>query len=144
MYGNNLEKLLEIVIKKYKNILILGRNNFDIERYFRIDNDGCFVYKGIKIRYLTIHASKGLEEECVIIINLIDNLLGIPNRIKDDGILKYINRNNDKYPFEEERRLFYVALTRTKNEVFLLVDRKNPSIFIKEIVKEYNNYIEFL
>jgi len=144
MYGNNLRKLLDMVIQKYSRILILGRNNFDIERYFKIDSDGFFLYKGIKIRYLTMHASKGLEEDCVIIINLIDDILGIPNKIKDSGILKYVNKCYDKYPYEEERRLFYVALTRTKNEVFLLVDKKNMSIFIKEIVKEYNKYIEYI
>jgi len=143
-YGNNLEKLLDIVIQKYKNILILGRNNFDIGKYFKIDKDGYFYYKDVRIRFLTMHASKGLEEECVIIINLSDNLIGMPNKIKDNNILKYVTKNYDKYPFEEERRLFYVALTRTKNEVFLLVDKKNPSIFINELIKEYKRYIEFI
>ena len=91
-----------------------------------------------------MHASKGLEEECVIIINLTDDILGMPNKIKDNEILKYVNKNNDIYPYEEERRLFYVALTRTKNEVFLLVDNKKISIFIKELIKEYNKYIEYV
>ena len=144
MYGNNLVKLLDHVIQKYKNILVLGRNNFDIEKYFRVDNEGYFLYKGIKIKYLTMHASKGLEEECVIIINLTDDILGIPNKIKENAILKFVNKNNDKYAYEEERRLFYVALTRTKNEVFLLVDNKKTSIFIKELIKEYNRYIEYV
>ena len=96
------------------------------------------------MRYLTMHASKGLEEECVVIINLTDDLNGIPNKIIDNGILKYVNKCHDKYPFEEERRLFYVALTRTKNEVFLLVNRRKKSIFIKEIIKEYKKYIEYI
>lgn len=144
MYGNNLEKLLDVVIKKYKKILVLGRNNFDICRYFKLDSEGYFIYKGFKIKYLTIHASKGLEEECVILINLKDDVLGIPNKMKDAEILKYVNKAYDKYLYEEERRLFYVALTRTKNEVFLLVDKNKPSIFIKEIVNEYNRYIEYI
>jgi len=144
MYGNNLQKLLDVVIKKYKNILILGRNNFDINKYFTLNSNGYFDYRGIGIKYLTIHASKGLEEECVIIINLKDDELGIPNKIKDDKILKYVNNNKDLYPYEEERRLFYVALTRTKNEVYLLVDKKNPSMFVKEIIKNYNKYIEYI
>lgn len=144
MYGNKLQKLLDIVIQKYKRILILGRNNFDINKYFKLDNEGFFVYKGIKIKYLTMHASKGLEEECIIIINLTDDILGIPNKIKDNNILKYVSKSYDKYPYEEERRLFYVGLTRTKTDVFLLVDKKNISIFIKELVKEYTKYIEFI
>ena len=91
-----------------------------------------------------MHASKGLEEECIIIINLTDDILGIPNKIKDNNILIYVSKSYDKYPYEEERRLFYVGLTRTKNDVFLLVDKKNISIFIKELVKEYTKYIEFI
>ena len=144
MYGNNLQKLLDIVITKYQKILILGRNNFDIEKYFKLDSEGYFIYKEVRIRYLTMHASKGLEEECVIIINLIDDVLGIPNKIKDDKILKYVNKNYDKYPYEEERRLFYVAFTRTKNEVFLLTEKDKKSMFIKELIKDYGKYIEFI
>ena len=144
MYGKNLQKLLDIVIKKYQKVLILGRNNFDIEKYFKLDSEGYFIYRGVRIRYLTMHASKGLEEECVIIINLIDDVLGMPNKIKDDKILKYVNKNYDKYPYEEERRLFYVALTRTKNEVFLLTEKDKKSIFVKELIKDYSRYIEFI
>lgn len=144
MYGDNLNKLLDVIIKKYKNILILGRNNFDINKYFKIDKDGYIYYKNHKIRYLTIHKSKGLEEDCVVIINLKNDTFGIPNRIKDDKILKYVNNNIDIYPFEEERRLFYVAMTRTKNEVYLLVDNKNPSIFVKELIKDNSKYIEYI
>lgn len=143
-YSNELNKILDIVILKYNKILVLGRNNFDIEKYFKIDTDNYFEYKGIKIKYLTIHASKGLEEECVIIINLIDDCLGIPNKKIDDEILKYVSKNNDNYPYEEERRLFYVALTRTKNEVFLLSQKNKKSIFLKEILKENDKYIQIV
>jgi len=144
MYGNNLKKLLDKVIEKHKNILILGRNNFDIDRYFKLDKDNNIQYSKANIRYLTIHASKGLEEECVVIINLKDDTLGIPNKIKDDKILKCVNNNIDIYPYEEERRLFYVALTRTKSDVYLLVDKKNPSIFVKELIKDSSKYIEYI
>jgi len=60
-------------------------------------------------------------------------LLGFPTKIKDDRILRLVTSNYDKYPYSEERRLFYVALTRTKNYVYLMVPIKNESIFIKEI-----------
>ena len=144
MYGNNLKKLLDRVIKDHKNILILGRNNFDIDKYFKLNSDSCINYNGVNIKYLTIHASKGLEEECVIIINLKDDILGIPNKIKDNKILRCVNENIDIYPYEEERRLFYVALTRTKSDVYLLVDKKNPSIFVKELIKDSKKYIEYI
>ena len=143
-YGKSLNKLLDEVLKKHKNILILGRNNFDINKYFNIDKEGYFIYKNTQIRYLTMHASKGLEEECVILINLTNDTLGIPCKLEDDKILKYVNNNVDIYPFEEERRLFYVALTRTKSDVYLLVDKNNPSIFVSELIKYNSKYIEHI
>ena len=71
-------------------------------------------------------------------------LLGIPNKIKDDNILKYVNNNISTYPFDEERRLFYVALTRTKGDVYLLVDKKHPSKFVLELIKDNKKYIDYI
>ena len=96
----------------------------------------------IKIRYLTVHKSKGLEEENVIIINLENKINGFPSKIENNEILKYVLNENDNYPYEEERRLFYVALTRTKNNVYLFVNKKNESIFVKEIVNNYKSCIQ--
>ena len=145
VYYNNIKKafldlVLEIYKKTNKSILVLGRNNKDINlvldtNYFKLDNDRVIYLKNkiIKIRYLTVHKSKGLEDESVIIINLENKLLGFPNKIVDYKVLKLLTTNVDKYPYSEERRLFYVALTRTKNKVYLLVPNKNESIFVEEI-----------
>lgn len=125
-------------------ILILGRNNRDIDLVldsdFKLKENGDIIYKenpNIKMYYLTAHKSKGLEEENVIIINLKDELLGFPNQIKDDKVLRFVSKNDEKYPYSEERRLFYVALTRTKNYVYLLVPNKNESVFVKELKRRY-------
>ena len=91
--------------------------------------------------YLTIHKSKGLEEENVIMINLEDKLLGFPSKIEDSKLLRFVSKNKEKYPYSEERRLFYVSLTRTKNKVYLLTPLKNESIFVKELIKDYKNKI---
>ena len=64
-----------------------------------------------------------------------NNLIGIPSKIKDEQILKYVNNTKDYYPYEEERRLFYVALTRTKNRVYIISPVNNQSIFLCEIKK---------
>lgn len=149
IYYHNLKKSFQdLVVKIYQNthkpILVLGRNNKDIgfvlNREFQLKKDGKIMYKldtNIELYYLTVHKSKGLEEENVIIINLVDSYLGFPNQIKDEKVLRFVCRNNEKYSFSEERRLFYVALTRTKNYVYLLVPYKSPSIFIKELERDY-------
>lgn len=80
---------------------------------------------------MTIHSSKGLGYDEVIIINNEKTTYGFPSNITKDNILK----ENKKKITEEERRLFYVALTRTKNHVYLLVNLFKPSIFIKELKK---------
>ncbi|MBQ6816944.1 MAG: hypothetical protein IJO27_00770 [Bacilli bacterium] len=94
--------------------------------------------------YLTVHRSKGLEEENVIVINLKNNNLGFPNQITDHQVLKHVSCKEDNYPHAEERRLFYVAITRTKNTTYLLTPKKNESIFITELKKEYKNKIKIV
>lgn len=120
------------VIEDLDNIMILGRNNDDVNMI----NNGDYSYKDKSIRYLTIHKSKGLEEDNVIIINLLDNNNSLPSKIKEYDIFKYIKKK-DKYLFEEERRLFYVAITRCRYRVFLFTKRNKESIFVKELIKDY-------
>lgn len=141
-----LKKILSIVSKENKNIMVLGRNNKDIQHYIDSDysiNDDIYNYKNILFRYLTIHKSKGLESDNVILINVIDDIIGIPSKLKDEKIIRYVNKYSEVIPYEEERRLFYVALTRTKNKVYIISPTKKESIFIKEI-KKYNNYIKII
>ncbi len=153
IYYNNIRKCFietinKICRKNNKTIFILGRNNKDINvllnNKIKLENDNLIYLdnKNIKMKYLTVHKSKGLEAENVIIINLEDKLLGFPNKIEDSRLLRYVTKNKEKYIYSEERRLFYVALTRTKNNVYLLVPKKNESIFVKELKKDYKDKIE--
>ena len=134
-----------------KPILILGRNNFDINIITKTNKfiltNNTLVYKdnpNIKMTYLTVHRSKGLEEENIIVINLTNQKTGFPNKIQDDKILKYVSCKEDNYKYAEERRLFYVAITRTKNITYLLTPEKNESIFITELKKDYKNKIKIV
>ncbi len=149
-YLNREKALLKIIEYIGKGeILILGRNNFDIFKFIPKDKiawqeNGYFTLKNkdYTLRYLTIHKSKGLESENVILINLENTELGLPCQRKNHA-LTYLIQPKEDFLYEEERRLFYVALTRTKNYCFLLIPYFNPSIFIKEI-KKYKIYIENL
>ena len=90
-----------------------------------IQENDYYTFNNIKFRYLTMHKSKGLESEAVVLINIEDSLLGMPTKIKDEKILKYVNNTKDYYPYEEERRLFYVALTRTKNKTYIYIKQNH-------------------
>jgi DNA helicase-4 len=134
VYDKDLNYVLDLIKNKYNDIIVLGRNNDDIKEYKNTDH----------IKFMTVHASKGLEADCIIILNLIDDILGFPNKIPDNKVINYLNKHKVDYPFDEERRLFYVALTRTKNNIYLLVDRQNPSIFVKELLYNSKKYIEVI
>lgn len=125
------------------SILLLGRTNYDIEI---VKKSGLFrsFYKNrkeqleyipipeLEINFLSVHKSKGLEADNVILLNFKNDKLGFPNQIADDKVLNLVLTNDEEYKFAEERRLFYVAITRTKNRTFILTDNKNPSLFFKE------------
>jgi len=148
MYYKNIKKdfLKAIEIINSDSLMILGRNNNDIKNVIDtkyLDNDK-IVYNIKNIYYKTIHKAKGLEEKNILIINLTNDTNSLPSKIKDENILKYVLIHKDIYPFEEERRLFYVALTRTENYCYLFVPKNNPSIFIEELIKNYKKYITFI
>lgn len=146
---HDIQKSFLQIVKKLSNninqkILVLGRNNFDINYILnsevKLKKDKLIIkdYENLDITYMTIHKSKGLESDNVILLNLKQEITGFPSQIKDNQLFRLINKK-DSYPYSEERRLFYVALTRTKNYVYLLVPNKNPSIFIEELKKIKNS-----
>ena len=119
------------------NIMIISRNKKDL--YLFLDKDLKFEnnfisYKNKTYKYLTIHSSKGLESDYVIILNVSDSLLGIPNKLENHPIINYLSKD-DSYPYAEERRVFFVGLTRCKYQTYLLIPKNNPSKFIKELKK---------
>jgi DNA helicase-4 len=88
---------------------------------------------------LTVHRSKGLEADYVIVNGLTANRYGFPSEIVDDPLLNLVLARPDSYQNAEERRLFYVALTRARHQVHLLVDRIRPSPFALELLNsEYD------
>ena len=104
----------------------------------------CLKSPKVYLDFLTVHASKGLGYDEVILLNTLDDEKGFPSKIKDDDLIKLLRPvEKTKIDFPEERRLFYVAITRTKNEVYILCPKnyQKRSEFIKEIVG-FKNTIE--
>lgn len=132
-------------------ILLLGRNNGDIkalaeDKNLYIQQEGGETtvvlpeYPDLKMRYLTVHRSKGLEADNVIILNARNSRSGFPNQIVDDPVLNLLRKNAENYPFAEERRLFYVAMTRTKNFTYIIAPITQSSRFVDDLkMLEQNN-----
>ena len=116
-----------LYLENERNVLVLSRYNKDLDEVKKIE------HQGIQTRYLTVHMAKGLEEESVILIKFSNDYLGFPSKIENNHLLSLINDSDEDIPYAEERRLFYVALTRCKKRIYILVPRDNPSIFLKEI-----------
>ena len=90
---------------------------------------------------MTVHSSKGLGYDDVIIVNGRNETYGFPSKIEDDPVLSFVIRGDRSIDYAEERRLFYVAMTRTKNRVFFIAPEKNPSEFLLELKHDYKNVV---
>lgn len=86
----------------------------------------------LKIELHTMHGSKGLEADFVIIPGLDSGFRGIPDERPAEPLLDLVLPVLTS-TVEEERRLMYVALTRAKHSVSLLVSGRRPSEFIVEL-----------
>ena len=92
--------------------------------------------------FITAHKSKGLQAEYVFIINNRKDRMGFPSRIQNAPILDLLLSNSEHYPFAEERRLFYVALTRSRKKTFLVTIANQESIFVDEVKERYGKEIK--
>lgn len=123
-----------------KKIYLLGRYSFDdyylSYTYHGVKRGNQFFYNinGRDVEFLTIHKSKGLEADVVILLQCNKDVFGFPSMMSDDPVLKYVLSQGDDYPFGEERRLFYVAITRAKEQTHVLYDRRFPSVFVDEFL----------
>ncbi len=123
-----------------KSIFLLGRYSFDdyyLSYRYQSTKEGDRFYYFVgnrKIEFLTAHKSKGLEADYVIILQCNKDTYGFPSLVSDDPVLNYVLTRSDQYPYGEERRLFYVAITRAKIKTFVLYDKRFPSVFVDEFL----------
>ena len=91
-------------------------------------------YPDLELTYMTVHRSKGLEADYVVVLDLCSGNYGFPSEFTDDPILDLVLAAPEGHPNAEERRLFYVAITRAMRGVYLLADSGPPSSFITELI----------
>ena len=125
-----------------KVIMLLGRYSFDInvlknQYEFTVaeGQNGAYVtYGKRKMDFLTVHKSKGLECDYIILLNCNGGTIGFPSQISDSPALRFVLSEPDAYAFSEERRIFYVGITRAKKHTWVLYDKNNPSPFVTEFI----------
>ena len=138
-YCNTIGQLVTS-IPSGKSIFLLGRYSFDdyylsfMYQSVKEGNRFYYVIGGRKIEFLTVHKSKGLEADYVILLQCNKDTYGFPSLVNDDPVLNYVLTKSDQFPYGEERRLFYVAITRTKIKTLVLYDKRFPSVFVDEFL----------
>lgn len=122
-----------------KTVLFLHKENIPLNVFKEKFNEKIRNnYPDISFNFLTYHKSKGLEADYVIALNMVGGKNGFPSDEIFQSIELKINPLDENYQYSEERRIFYVILTRAKEEVLLLSDIQNPSVFVTELIN--NNY----
>lgn len=123
---------MEVVasIPREEQILVLGRYNTDRK----------YAPKAPNVQFLTVHRSKGLEADHVIVVNVTTR--GFPSSKEDDPLLQLAMPAGDTFEFAEERRLFYVALTRAKTSVTLITASGRQSAFLRELIESGDATVE--
>ncbi len=125
-------------------VYIVSRYRYDIGSVFpevanRVtDENGSAIdlqIAGRKVQALTAHSSKGLEADYVFLLNCNSGYddYGFPSQVADDPILDYVLSKTDSFDHAEERRVFYVAITRAKRASYVLFDKQYPSLFVTEL-----------
>ncbi|MBR6863006.1 MAG: UvrD-helicase domain-containing protein [Acidaminococcaceae bacterium] len=147
--ATQIEAVIGEIIKEYgqkSSVLLIGRYNYDM---YKLYNTGRFselpnnrvkseAYPIANISFMTAHSAKGLGYDNVVLINMFEGKFGFPCQIEDDPIMKLVTYEDTSMPYAEERRLFYVALTRTKNRVYMMTPQRKPSRFLIELIKDYD------
>lgn len=141
---------VEFLVDKVKELYDKGLGKDDILVLYRRTKMFTPYFEALKanklfVSYKTIHASKGLEAKAVFIIGLTEGNGGFPDIWLDDAIFRVVKDVKYDILLEEERRLFYVAITRAKDELFLITELGNESSFVDEIPQQFyaNNKPEF-
>lgn len=138
-YCNIIEQLVASIPLE-NSVFLIGRYSFDdyyLSYKYKSTKEGnrfFYLIGNRKIEFLTAHKSKGLEADYVIILQCNNDIYGFPSLISDNNVLNYVLTKSEQYPFAEERRLFYVAITRAKIKTIVMYDKRFPSMFVNEFL----------
>ncbi len=143
--NQNLQLLLEKMIARVpadKTIYIISRYSYDVHalasptikmEYDQNSDNVTLQIAGRKVRFMTIHASKGLEADYVFVLNCNSGLYGFPSLVSDDPVLDYVLSTPEHYEYAEERRVYYVGITRAKVHTVVMYNESTPSPFVTEM-----------
>lgn len=128
-YNNDCHRLVYKHAQKFENAKLRNTNVAGVILDWRLDGTS----RHLRIPYCSIHKAKGITRDIVIILNTTTGSRGFPADRGRDPVSETLLTELEPYPFAEERRLFYVAITRAKEKTFIVSERENISSFVFEI-----------
>lgn len=143
--NTNLQTLMKRMVARIpanKTAYIISRYTYDINalcspdftmEYDQNHDSVAINIAGRKVKFMTIHGSKGLEADYVFLLNCNSGLYGFPSLVSDDPVLDYVLSDPEHYEYAEERRVFYVGITRAKVHTIVLYNEDTPSPFVSEM-----------
>lgn len=136
------KKLKILALSRYNHIIDLYKERTDLfkVRYNEVEKNFTITYielPHLEVQFISVHRSKGLQGDYVIILNCVSGQYGFPSEQADDPILNLLLSKSDQFMNGEERRLFYVALTRSRRKTFITTNSTYKSKFIDEIAPNY-------
>ncbi len=159
--GYNERYAIEFMVEKLNDlpkgssVFFIGRYSFDNKllsdcgmldlRYNNTEDTKEIIYRkrpDLKMSFITAHRSKGLQADYVFIINNKKSRMGFPSKIQDSPILNLLLENCEQFPYAEERRLYYVSLTRAKKKTYIVTINGKESEFAMELKKQYGDEIK--
>ena len=137
--GNGAEPLLDQALDRIATeaaqagrptVLLLGRYKHLMPDLGPLQRN----HPGLDLSYRTVHAAKGLEADYVVVLGICSGRYGFPTEITDDPLMDLVLATPEEHPNAEERRLFYVALTRSRRRTYLLDEGGPRSAFVEELL----------
>jgi DNA helicase-4 len=101
------------------------------------------LFTNIEVSGLSFHRAKGLEADYTILLDVSEGDYGVPSRLEDDELLNLVISKPESFAYAEERRLFYVALTRAIRGVYMITNRRAPSRYISELCEIAGDEVRF-
>ena len=144
---DSIYNLINNLSKDSERVFILGRHNGDIDDFIfgtDLTKKSKNEYKQItnrfgsidNVEYRTVHKAKGLEADYVVLINVFDQQVGFPNKLHPSYFMNLMHDWDYDKKLEEERRLFYVAITRAKKGVYIFTRDYKQSEYIDELIED--------
>ena len=142
---DRLDTFLEDIASKWRTERGAKLKVMVLWRYNHVDpfRESVPTFSNIEVSGQSFHRAKGLEADYTILLDVSEGNYGVPSRIEDDELLNLVIPRPETFAYAEERRLFYVALTRASRGVYLVTDSRQPSRYIRELCEIAGEEIRF-